>query len=220
MDSARRRRLLAALAGTGIAGAGGCNALASGGGSATSTDGSTRTGTDGADDESDGYESQAGPDPDEPPYGYEPGTKLVTGYGEPVPVAGTLPRDEFETLDVYPAGLESTRDDKSRAVLVRFPEELYGAGTNHGALVDGNAAFSAVCTHLGCTADETRSHDGRSVLHCPCHSEQFDPLSGAKPVFDVAPRPLPELPLGTTTEGGRELLIATGPFRGPVGPDA
>ena len=40
-------------------------------------------------------------------------------------------------------------------------------------------------------------------------------LHGAPPVFGPAPRPLPQLPLGTDDDGN---LIATGDFSGPVGP--
>ena len=46
-------------------------------------------------------------------------------------------------------------------------------------------AFSAVCTHQGCTVEP----DG-AVLGCPCHDSSFDAFTG-KVLSGPAPRPLP-----------------------------
>jgi Rieske Fe-S protein len=48
-------------------------------------------------------------------------------------------------------------------------------------------AYSTKCTHLGC---QVMFKDG--VLRCPCHSSQFDPLSGAV-VKGPAKKPLKSL---------------------------
>ena len=45
-------------------------------------------------------------------------------------------------------------------------------------------AFSAICTHLGCTV---RPDDDRLV--CPCHGSEFETLTGRN-VAGPAPRPL------------------------------
>ncbi|MDG6905134.1 MAG: Rieske 2Fe-2S domain-containing protein [Nitrososphaerota archaeon] len=47
-------------------------------------------------------------------------------------------------------------------------------------------AFSAVCTHAGCTVDFTSSQ-----LYCPCHAGYFSPVNGSV-VSGPPPAPLPE----------------------------
>jgi Rieske Fe-S protein len=47
-------------------------------------------------------------------------------------------------------------------------------------------AFSATCTHQGCTVT---SVDG-GIINCNCHGSRFDAATGA-PVGGPAPRPLP-----------------------------
>jgi Rieske Fe-S protein len=49
-------------------------------------------------------------------------------------------------------------------------------------------AFSATCTHQGCTVDGVR--DGK--ISCPCHGSVFDAASGAV-LSGPAPRPLPQV---------------------------
>ncbi len=62
-------------------------------------------------------------------------------------------------------------------------------------------AFSAVCTHQGCTVDAPSS--GR--FHCPCHGAVFDARSGAV-LQGPARRPLPTVPVQA---GGDGLLYVT-----------
>ena len=58
-------------------------------------------------------------------------------------------------------------------------------------LEDGDfAAYSAVCTHQGCTVNY---RDGK--LACPCHGSVFDPARAAAVDAGPAPRPLPEIPV-------------------------
>jgi Rieske Fe-S protein len=52
----------------------------------------------------------------------------------------------------------------------------------------GVHAFSATCTHQGCTVGPVR--DGRIV--CPCHGSEFDARTGAV-VRGPATRPLPQV---------------------------
>lgn len=116
---------------------------------------------------------------------------------------------EGQHLTVFPEprpGIE-----RAPTLLVRFPEEAYGGGTNLAFTAGGYAAYSKVCTHAGCMVSD-RDED---VLVCPCHSGRFDPLGGASVVGGPPPRPLPQLPITISSDGH---LVAVGDFEEPVGP--
>lgn len=74
-------------------------------------------------------------------------------------------------------------------------------------------AFSAICTHLGCSVLAQLNDDGKIV--CPCHASIFDPANGAAVVQGPAGRPLPGLPVQIEADGA---IVATGTFDAPVGP--
>ncbi|OLT50550.1 Rieske (2Fe-2S) protein [Cellulosimicrobium sp. CUA-896] len=57
------------------------------------------------------------------------------------------------------------------------------------------AAFSAVCTHQGCTVAP-----GEGELVCPCHASRYDLATGAV-LTGPAPSPLPEV--AVTVESGQ-----------------
>jgi Rieske Fe-S protein len=57
-------------------------------------------------------------------------------------------------------------------------------------------AFSAVCTHQGCTVDKV----ARGRIECPCHGSTFDAQTGAV-TGGPAPRPLPAVPV--TVQNGQ-----------------
>ena len=57
------------------------------------------------------------------------------------------------------------------------------------------AAYSAVCTHQGCTV---AYQDGQ--LACPCHGSVFDPSNGAV-VYGPAQAPLPKIPIKVQNGG-------------------
>jgi Rieske Fe-S protein len=61
-------------------------------------------------------------------------------------------------------------------------------------------AFSAVCTHQGCTVSTVS--DG--TINCPCHGSKFR-IADASVAAGPAPRPLPAQPI--TVKGG-EILFA------------
>ena len=60
-------------------------------------------------------------------------------------------------------------------------------------------AFSATCTHAGCTIDDVS--DG--LIRCPCHGSVFDMTTGA-PTAGPAQRPLPAV--AVTVDGSDVLL--------------
>lgn len=74
-------------------------------------------------------------------------------------------------------------------------------------------AYSAICTHLGCTVTDTLNAQGD--IHCPCHGSIFNPADHAAVVRGPAVRPLPGLPVEVGPDGS---VTATGTFDGPIGP--
>jgi rieske iron-sulfur protein len=105
-------------------------------------------------------------------------------------------------VQLFPQGKTNNQDNLIE--LVRL-----AAGTG----VDGLVAYSAICTHLGCSVIATLNSDGH--IACPCHGSQFDPANGAAVVHGPAGRPLPSLPIALDPNGG---IMANGGFSGPVGP--
>lgn len=95
-------------------------------------------------------------------------------------------------------------------LLARFDErELAEAARRYAAA--GVVAYSAICTHLGCTVSEWDADQG--WLHCPCHHARFDPRDGARVTAGPAPRPLPALPL----RADGDAITVAGGFTSPVG---
>lgn len=106
------------------------------------------------------------------------------------------------------------------ALAVRLPGPIPG-----GLELDGVhlAAFSRICTHLGCVVSLNRDAEAIAFafnyradgpqLVCRCHLSVFDPERAGRAVAGPAVEPLPRLRL--RVEGGR--LVATGieaPARG------
>lgn len=50
-----------------------------------------------------------------------------------------------------------------------------------------------------------------------CHGSLYDPTKGASVTGGPASRSLPQLPLGIADDEDGTLLLATGPFEGPIG---
>ena len=59
-------------------------------------------------------------------------------------------------------------------------------------------AYSAVCTHAGCTV---KYDSGQKLLVCPCHGSVYDPAHGAQVLSGPAPSPLPSLKVAVDPTG-------------------
>ncbi|HTW85799.1 MAG TPA: Rieske (2Fe-2S) protein [Candidatus Sulfotelmatobacter sp.] len=133
---------------------------------------------------------------DQRPQAWARGTRLVSPAGTPLRPTD-LAVGGIET--VFPEGKVDAPE--TAAVLIRLDEQH-------------NVAYSKICTHAGCPVAIYRRVSQQ--LYCPCHQSVFDVTDGARPVSGPAPRPLPQLPLGTDAAG---YLVAEGDFDAPVGPD-
>lgn len=141
------------------------------------------------------------------------GTRLVDVHGKPITVS-SLPAGSGKSMTVYPEAKKGgpLLSRTSAIVLLRFDPSQFKPPTDISGTVQGYVAYSKVCTHAGCPV----SGRYKQYMYCPCHLGVFDPLAGAKGVGGPVPRPLPQLPIGLSSTG--EMIVATGPFSGPVGP--
>ena len=91
----------------------------------------------------------------------------------PLPKAG----NKIVALSAFPVGsvMQYTAPDGNPAFLFR---------TNVGVF-----AYSAVCTHQGCTLGY---NPAGKTLDCPCHGSTFDPAKGGAVLGGPAPSPLPK----------------------------
>jgi Rieske Fe-S protein len=83
--------------------------------------------------------------------------------------------------------------------LAKLADVPVGGSAAAAATVDGDpvvvsqkdahtvAAFSAICTHMGCTVNAAGTQ-----FHCPCHGSVYDAFTGAV-VHGPAPRPLTKI---------------------------
>lgn len=88
------------------------------------------------------------------------------------------------------------------ALALRLPEAVSG-GLSAGGL--HLAAFSRICTHLGCPVSLNRNLEAvavafnhrtdHPVLACPCHLSVFAPLQAGRAVSGPAREPLPRVQL-------------------------
>jgi len=118
--------------------------------------------------------------------------------GLPVDVAAI---DPAMAVQAFPEG--KSDNERNLIELARLAADL----------PTGLVAYSAICTHLGCTVLPRLSEQGYIV--CPCHASVFDPAANARVVSGPANRPLPALPIEVSSNG---VVRAAGGFEGPVGP--
>ncbi|WP_456448070.1 ubiquinol-cytochrome c reductase iron-sulfur subunit [Deinococcota bacterium DY0809b] len=107
-------------------------------------------------------------------------------------------------------GVIKNGERNNMVLLIRLdPAELSAETAEYAA--DGTVAYSAICTHLGCTVSDWVADKGD--LLCPCHKGIYDPRQGAKVIGGPPPRPLPALPL----QVGGDKPVCAGGFTSPVG---
>ena len=141
--------------------------------------------------------------------GWRSGKRLVDASGTPIRAAD-IAVDGVVT--VFPDGDAGSAD--SQTLLIRVPPELLKLDPSRAAWApEGYVAYSKICTHAGCPVGLYRAAE--RMLICPCHQSTFDVLTGAKPVFGPAGRPLPQLPIHLDPDG---TFVADGDFPEPVGP--
>lgn len=119
------------------------------------------------------------------------------------------------------AGAHLNANDIAPGTAVQaFPQEKTESSNNLIEVVrlsadpSGLLAYSAICTHLGCSVLATLTAEG--LIACPCHGSVFNPAENAAVVSGPAGRPLPALPIAVNDDGS---IRATGGFNGKVGPD-
>lgn len=115
---------------------------------------------------------------------------------------------------VYPEDL--SQEDKYLINLHKLDPDQLGEPTNLDLTDGGFVAYSAICTHLGCTVNwTTKAHKvGGPHDHCPCHVGEFDPYHGAEVVGGPPPVPLPQIGVTVNDDG---LIEITSKFESPVG---
>jgi ubiquinol-cytochrome c reductase iron-sulfur subunit len=148
------------------------------------------------------------------------GTRMVV-FGPNTPLRAADFSTPGQMITMIPEGYAEDQNvlAKATVIIIKFaPGELIpgrpgSPGTVMNWTVDNIVAYSKICTHVGCPValyEQTTHH-----ILCPCHQSTFNAAQGAQVLFGPAPRPLPQLPIGTDAEG---FLIATSDFHVPVGP--
>jgi ubiquinol-cytochrome c reductase iron-sulfur subunit len=154
---------------------------------------------------------------------WSPGRRLLR-YGTNQPITPADFSAPGSMITIVPDGYQDDDDalTKAAVILIKFrPGELDIPTRTQGSTlvgtmnwtVDNIVAYSKICTHVGCPValyEQTTHH-----ILCPCHQSTFEATTGATVIFGPAPRPLPQLPLTTDTQG---YLVAKSDFTQPVGP--
>jgi ubiquinol-cytochrome c reductase iron-sulfur subunit len=142
------------------------------------------------------------------------GTRLLV-YGPNTPLRPADFSTPGQMITVVPEGYQDNQDALAKAttIIIKFAPGQLQAPTVMNWTIDNIVAYSKICTHVGCPValyEQTTHH-----ILCPCHQSTFDATRGAQVIFGPAARALPQLPLGTDSQG---YLIAKADYSVPVGP--
>lgn len=145
----------------------------------------------------------------------------VIAAGDKLAYASGSRRGEIITRDslavgrstlALPKGKEGLEDNT--LIVVRLSPDQLSPPTEEPWTAAGFVAYSAICTHLGCTVD---AHLRENGIFCPCHAGVYDPRRGAVVVSGPPPRPLPQLPVRFNDRGELEAAQAFPESEGEVG---
>ena len=99
----------------------------------------------------------------------------------------------------------------NKLLLLRLQPDALDPETKPNS-VDGVVAYSAVCTHQGCTLNAWNAE--AQVIQCFCHHSEFSAAAAGRPMKGPATASLPLLPLAVA-DGA---LIVAGDFTSKPGP--
>lgn len=146
----------------------------------------------------------------------KPGDGLVYAQGGS---AGTpLMASSLKTGDAvlaYPTGKAS--NPANLVQVIKLEEKTFEPPTDMALTDKGFVAYSAICTHLGCTVSWMANKESpeASFTECYCHNSIFNPAQGAKVMGGPAPIPLAQIGVKVMQDG---TLAFTSDFNGPIGP--
>jgi len=145
----------------------------------------------------------------------KPGDALVYAQGgnagAPIMASSMKPGD---AVLAYPTG--KTSNPANLVQLIKLEEMAFKPPTDIALTDQGFVAYSAICTHLGCTVSWMANRESpiASFTECFCHNSIFNPAQGAKVMGGPAPIPLAQI--GVKVMQGT--LVFTSDFSGPIGP--
>ncbi len=115
----------------------------------------------------------------------------------------------------YPTGKSS--NPANLVQLIKLDETAFKPPTDISLTDKGFVAYSAICTHLGCTVSWMPNAESpiTSYTECHCHNSIFNPTEGAKVMGGPAPIPLSQIGVKVNQDG---TLVFTSGFNGPIGP--
>ncbi len=115
----------------------------------------------------------------------------------------------------YPTGKSS--NPANLVQLIKLEEKAFEPPTDMALTDQGFVAYSAICTHLGCTVSwmANKESPAASFTECYCHNSIFNPAQGAKVMGGPAPIPLAQIGVKVMQDG---TLAFTSDFNGPIGP--
>lgn len=154
----------------------------------------------------------------------QPGDRLVHAFGDKAGqvIQNAAVKLNAAPLEAYPKyvaenSADSILRDRSRlnmVLVMRLASESLSetmVKTLPENAAEGLIAYSAVCTHTGCTVEGWDAENKHLI--CPCHGSKYDAANSATVLNGPASKPLATLPL--RIEAGE--IVVAGEFSRKVG---